>query len=70
MKILAIVLLSAGILSLIYKGFTYTSDTHETKLGPIRVQYHEKERVDVPMWAGVILTVAGAAMLVFVPRKA
>ena len=31
-KIAAIVLIAAGILGLVYVGFSYTKDTHEAKL--------------------------------------
>ncbi|KAF0244230.1 MAG: hypothetical protein FD180_2740 [Planctomycetota bacterium] len=69
MKLLALVLLTAGILALVYKGFTYTKETHETKIGPIDIRYDEKEHVDIPMWAGVILVVAGGSLLACCPRK-
>ena len=52
-KIAAIALIAAGILALVYGGFTYTKDTHEAKLGPIELAVKEKETVNVPMWAGV-----------------
>lgn len=63
-KILGIILLAAGILALAYGGFTYTKDTHDAKLGPIELSVAEKERVDIPVWAGAIAVVAGAALLV------
>jgi drug/metabolite transporter (DMT)-like permease len=63
-KILAIVLLAAGVLCLVYKGFTYTKETHDAKLGPIEFSVKEKEHVDLPMWLGVGLVVVGGALLV------
>jgi len=33
----AIVLLAAGILALVYGGFTYTRQTHEAKVGPLEI---------------------------------
>lgn len=62
-KILGIILLAAGILALAYGGFTYTKDTHDAQLGPIELSVAEKERVDIPVWAGAIAVVAGAALL-------
>lgn len=62
-KILAVILLVGGILALVYKGFTYTKETHDTKLGPIEFSVKEKERVDLPVWLGVGLIVAGGALL-------
>lgn len=67
--ILAIVLLVAGILALVYGGFTYTKDTHEAKLGPLELEYKEKERIDLPIWVGGALVVAGVVVLVLDRRR-
>jgi hypothetical protein len=64
MRILAIVLLVAGALALAYGGFSYTSDTHQAKLGPVEINITEKERVNVPVWAGVALLLVGGGILV------
>jgi len=63
-KMLAIALIVAGSLGLIYGGFTYTKDTHNAKLGPIELSVTEKETVNVPIWAGVAAIVAGGILLV------
>lgn len=63
MKMIAIVLLAAGVLALAYGGFSYTRQTHEAKVGPLEISVNEKQRVDVPVWAGVVLLVAGAGLL-------
>lgn len=68
-KIAGIVLIAAGILGLVYGGFSYTSATHETKLGPIELSVKEKEQVNVPVWAGAGAIVAGGALLLFGGRK-
>jgi len=68
-KIAGIVLIAAGILGLVYGGFSYTSATHETKLGPIEFSIKDKERVNVPVWAGVGAIVAGGALLVLGGKK-
>ena len=67
-KIAAIVLIVAGLLGIMYGKFSYTKETHETKLGPIELSVKEKEAVNVPAWAGVAAIAAGAAMLL-VPAK-
>jgi hypothetical protein len=69
MKILGIVLLAAGILALVYRGFSYTKETHEANLGPLQLELKEKERVSVPTWAGVALAVAGGGLLLAGSRK-
>jgi uncharacterized membrane protein YidH (DUF202 family) len=62
-KILAIVLIVAGGLALAYGGFTYTRDTHQAKLGPIELSVSEKQTVNIPIWAGLGLVVAGVGLL-------
>lgn len=63
-KILGVVLLAAGILALIYGGFSYTKETHEARLGPLSFEVEEKERVNVPAWAGAAAVVGGVLLLV------
>lgn len=67
-KILGIVLIVAGALALAYGGFSYTSETHEAKLGPIELSVKEKKTVNVPLWAGVGAIVIGGVLLLL-PRK-
>ena len=62
-RILAIVLILAGLLGVMYGKFSYTKETHDAKLGPIELSFKEKETVNVPAWAGVGAIVAGAALL-------
>lgn len=68
LKIVAIVLIVAGIIGLVYGGVTYTRTTHEAKLGPLELSVQDKETVNVPVWAGVVAIVAGGALLL-VGRK-
>ena len=68
LKGVAILLLVAGALALVYGGFTYTKKTHKTELGPISFAIKEKETVNVPVWAGVASIVAGGVLL-FVNTK-
>jgi len=63
LKLLAVVLLVGGIVGLIYGGFTYTRTTHDAKIGPLELSVKDKERVNVPVWAGVAAIVAGGALL-------
>jgi drug/metabolite transporter (DMT)-like permease len=68
-KIAAIVLIVAGVLGLVYGGFSYTRETHDAKLGPIEISVQDRERVNVPVWAGVGAIVIGGGLL-FVGSKA
>jgi len=69
LKVVALALIAAGILGLMYGGFTYTKNTHEAKIGPIEMAVKEKETVNVPVWAGVGAIVVGAALLLAGGRK-
>lgn len=64
-RIAGVVLIVAGVLALIYGGFSYTTNTHEARLGPIAVSVQEKETVNVPVWAGVGAIAIGGAILLF-----
>jgi len=68
-RIVGIALIVAGILGLVYGGFSYTSATHETKLGPIELSIKDKERVNVPVWVGAGAILAGGALLLFGGKK-
>ena len=69
MRMMAIVLLVAGVLGLVYGGFSYTRETHEAKVGPLEISISEKQRVNVPMWAGVALVIAGGGLLLMQRRE-
>jgi hypothetical protein len=64
-----VVVLVLGILALVYGGFSYTEEKHEAKLGPIEFNVKEKERVNIPVWAGVAAIAVGAVMLVYRGRR-
>ncbi len=67
-KIVAVALIVAGILGLMYGKFVYTKETHTAKVGSVELSVQEKRTVNVPLWAGVGAIVVGGALLV-VPRK-
>jgi hypothetical protein len=62
------VLIAAGILALVYGGFSYTKESHEAKIGSVELSVKDKETVNVPVWAGVGAIVAGGVLLL-VPGK-
>jgi hypothetical protein len=69
LRILAVLLIAAGVLGLAYRGFTYTKETHEAKVGPIEVAVKERETVEIPVWASAAAIVAGTAMLLVERKK-
>jgi TRAP-type C4-dicarboxylate transport system permease small subunit len=68
-KIFAVVLLIAGVLGLVYGGFSYTKDTTALKVGPLELSVKEKQTVNIPMWAGIGAIAVGGLLLVFGGRK-
>jgi TRAP-type C4-dicarboxylate transport system permease small subunit len=69
LKIVAVLLIAAGVVGLVYGGITYTKTTHDAKVGPIELSIKDKETVHVPVWAGVGAIVVGGALLLL-RRKA
>jgi hypothetical protein len=69
-KIIAIVLIVAGVLGLAYGKFTYTKETHDAKIGPVEFSVKDKETVNIPMWAGVGAIVVGAGLLLAGGKRA
>lgn len=62
-KIIGVILIVTGILALVYGNFTFTRETHEAKIGPIELTVKDKEKVEVPTWAGIASIVAGSVLL-------
>jgi len=67
-RIVAIVLLVAGVLGLVYGGFSYTKEETAAKIGTFELKVENKETVNVPIWASIGAIVAGAVLLM-VGRK-
>ena len=68
-KLVALVLIVAGVLGLMYGSFSYTKETQEVKLGPLELSMKEKQTVNIPVWAEVGAIVAGGAFLLFASKK-
>ncbi len=68
-KLVALVLIVAGVLGLAYGSFSYTKETQEVKLGPLELSVKEKQTVNVPVWVGVGAIVAGGALLLFANKQ-
>jgi multidrug transporter EmrE-like cation transporter len=68
-KLIGVILIVAGVLALMYGGFSFTKETHDIKLGPIELSVKEKESVNVPIWAGVGAIAVGALLLVMGGKK-
>ena len=62
-KIVAILLIAAGVIGLVYGGITYTKTTHDAKVGPFELSIKDKKTVNIPVWAGVGAIVVGVVLL-------
>ncbi len=69
-KMVALALIVAGALALVYGGFSYTQETHEAKIGPLELSIQDKRHVNVPVWAGVAAVLLGGGLLFVGGRRA
>jgi hypothetical protein len=69
LRIMAIVLIVAGIVALMYGKLSYTKETHDIKLGPLEMSIAEKQTVNVPVWAGILALVGGGVLLIYGSKK-
>jgi hypothetical protein len=63
MRMLGVALLVGGLLALAYGGFSYTKETDNVNIGPIHFEVKDKERVNIPLWAGVGMAIVGGVLL-------
>jgi uncharacterized membrane protein YidH (DUF202 family) len=62
-KLLGVVLLVLGLLALAYGGFSYTRTTDQASIGPFKIEVQDKERVNIPLWAGLGAAIVGGILL-------
>ena len=65
MKLAGIILILAGVVGLIYGGFSFTSEKKAVDLGPIQVNKTEHHSVPVPPLLGVVAIIGGGALFYF-----
>jgi TRAP-type C4-dicarboxylate transport system permease small subunit len=63
-RIVGIVLLVLGIAGFFTGGFSFTKNTTQAQLGPIKLQVQEKEAVNIPQWLSLGAIVLGGVLLV------
>jgi len=49
-KLIGVILIVAGVLALLYGGFSFTKETHDFKLGPIELSVKETESLARLPW--------------------
>ena len=70
MKILGILLIIAGVVALVYGGFSYTTKKKDVDVGPIQVSHKQNHTVPLPPVLGVVAIIGGGALVYFGARKA
>ena len=68
-RVIAIVLIVAGALGLVFQQFSFTKETHQAKIGPRELSVKEKENVNVPLWASLGAIGVGVVLLVTGKKK-
>ena len=63
-RLIAIILIAAGALGLVYGGFSHTKETTGVKLGPLELKVQERERINVPLIVSAASIVIGVGLLV------
>ena len=64
MVVIGIVLLVLGIAGFFTGGFSFTKNTTQAQLGPIKLQVQQKEDVNIPQWLSLGAIVLGGVLLV------
>jgi uncharacterized membrane protein HdeD (DUF308 family) len=67
-KVLGVVLLALGLLTILLRTFGTTRETQSVESGGVEIRFEKEERLPIPMWLGIGLVVAGGALLL-VPRR-
>lgn len=65
MKIAGVILVLAGVVALIYGGFSFTTQKKAVDMGPIQIDKTEHHSVPLPPLLGVIAIVGGGALFYF-----
>ncbi len=68
-KVIAIILIIAGLVGLVYQQFSFTKETTQAKIGPLELTVKEKETVNVPLWVSLGAIGIGVVLLVGGTRK-
>ena len=67
-RVVAILLVLAGLFTLVYGGFDYPK-SHEAKLGSLSLDVKTQDHVNVPVWAGAGLVGLGVVLLLISAKK-
>jgi hypothetical protein len=63
MKVVAILLIALGLVSLAYQGITYTTREKVIDLGPIEATAEKEKTIPLPPILGAVSVIGGIALL-------
>lgn len=69
MKIAGILLVVAGLVAIVYGGFSYTSHKKAVDMGPIQIETAERHTFPVPPILGIVAIAGGGALIYFAVKK-
>ena len=69
LKIIAILLVAAGLYVMVYGGFNYPRSNHEARIGSVEFAVKNEGSTHIPEWAGVAAVLLGTLMLLIPAGK-
>jgi len=69
MRMIGIILLIVGVISLVWGGITYVKDRDTVDLGVVKVTTEEKDRISIPPVLGIVALIAGGVLFGMSSRK-
>jgi len=70
MKGLGIAIIIIGIVMMVFRSINFTTEKNVADIGPLEINKEENKTVDWPLYAGIVVTVAGVVVLVAANKKA
>lgn len=69
LKIIGIVLVVIGLVSLVFQGIDYTTQETVVELGPVEMSARENKRIPLPPIFGALLLIGGVAAFILGSRN-
>lgn len=69
MKAIATILIAAGVLMIIFRGFNVQTEKKVVDLGPVEINKKENRWIGWPTYAGALAIAAGAIILVSARKR-
>ena len=68
-KVVALMLIVAGVLGLTNGGFGFATPTHDAEVGRVSLPVKARQTVNIPAWVGVGAILLGGALLLGTRRS-